>query len=121
MASFHQGGFAFCIDREGVTVSESEPIEHAIEYEDFGGSAERAALDLGERLSRLTGEVVEDEEGIFDLAVYRAGELVAALVLSAEEEELELTGERVTQVKDQEIAEALTAALASKDALQLKH
>lgn len=121
MGSFHANGFEFRMDREGVTIPDAEAIEHEIEYDDFACAAEDASVELGERLSRLTDEAVEDEEGIFDLAVYRAGELVAALVLSVEETQLDLTGERIASVKDVELASALAAALAGKPALHLKH
>lgn len=109
------------MDREGVTVPDAETIEHEIEYEDFGCSSHDAVTEVGVRLSRLTGESVEDEEGIFDLAVYRAGELVAALVVSTEDSQLELSGERVPAVKDLELGDALTGALASDTAIRSKH
>jgi hypothetical protein len=111
MAGFVRRGFTFQIDREGVTLDAPEEIVFNVDYEDLQLDDSSAAEEVGNRLTALTGEQVADEEGIFDLAVYRDGELVAALVLSCEEGMLSLGGERSDDVKDDELAAAIVAAL----------
>lgn len=112
MASFEADGLVFHIDRAGITLSPSQTIDIAVDWADLGVAAEQAPTELAARLSRLTGEAVEDEEGIFDLAVTQAGKTVAALVLACEDDALELAGERAPEIDDEALARAVIAALA---------
>ena len=111
MTSFEAHGFTFSIDRRGVTVPSGETIDIDVDWADLGLDPAQAPTDLAARLSRLAGEAVEDEEGIFDLAVTREGRTVAALVLACEDDALELVGERASEIDDEAIAGALIAAL----------
>lgn len=114
MPAFESQGLSFEIDRAGVSIDEPEEIQLSVEYSDLGTDEASAPFDLGERLSALAKEKVVDEEGIFDLAVYRGRELVAALVLACEEDALALGGERVSGVEDEQLAEAIVAALSAR-------
>lgn len=111
MSSFERNGLTFTIDHEGVTLEDSAEIEIEIDYETLAVDSESAPEKIGERLSKLTGAEIADEEGIFDLAVRREGELVAALMMACEDDALVLGGERSDGVSDEELAEALALAL----------
>jgi hypothetical protein len=111
MASFEQNGLRFEMDREGVEIPAPQEIQLDVDYEDLGIDPEDAASVVGRRLSALTESSVHDEEGLYDLAVRRDGTLVAALVLACEEDALSLGGERVAEIDDEALAEALVAAL----------
>lgn len=116
VSGFDSNGMHFEIDRVGVEVEGPEPIEVSIALDDldFG---EDPVTELAARLSKLLGEAVHDEEGLYDFAVTREGELVAALVLACEEDEgtLELGGERVATVSDEDIAACVASALSGED------
>ncbi len=104
-------GLAFSLDRHGVEVPEGSPIQLDLAFADVGLDEEHAAQQLGERLTRLLGETVADEEGLFDLCVNRGDTVVAALILSCEDDAIALGGERSSAVTDEELAEALAEAL----------
>ncbi len=116
MASFEQDGLSFHLDRVGVTLPTSREIQLDVDYDDLAIDPDRAADELGRRLSALTGEAVMDEEGLFDFAVYRGETLLAALVLSCEDDELSLGGERAETIDDEDLARAVVGALTSSRA-----
>ncbi|MBK8936764.1 MAG: hypothetical protein IPM79_03705 [Polyangiaceae bacterium] len=111
MPGFVRRGFTFQIDREGVAIDEPEEIVVDVGYDDLEMDEASAPEELGKRLSELAGEKVSDDEGIFDLAVYKDGELVAALVLACEDGALSLGGERSADVEEEELAAAIVEAL----------
>ena len=102
------------MDREGVTLESPEEITLDVDYDDAGLDPDDAPSELGRALSALTEEQVEDEEGMFALAVYRGGAPVAALSVSCEDDALNLGGERVRDITDEELAAALVEALRSR-------
>lgn len=111
MGSFQRLGLTFSVDRDGVELDPSERIDFEVAYEDLGFTDEKAPEQLGARLSELTGERVEDDDGIYDLAVHRDGALVAAVALCCEEGVLVFAGERVEGLADEDLAQALCEAL----------
>lgn len=113
MGSFEQNGLTFQPDRAGVTVDAPEEISTGLDYEDLDLDPELAAEELGRRLSALTVEPIADDEGIFDLAVHRGDALVAALIVSCDDDAVGLSGERTSHVTDDELAQALHGALTS--------
>ena len=113
MSTFDSRGLSFSLDRQGVEIPGASTIQLDLAYEDLGWGEEDAATQLGASLSRRLGEPVADEEGIFDLCVRRGDAIVAALVLSCEDDAIALGGERSTAVTDEELAEALADALAT--------
>lgn len=113
MSSFEAQGLSFRVDRAGAVLAEPEPIDVELALDELGLSSDDAPEALGERLSRLLGETVYDEEGLYDLEVSRAGVVVAALVLACEDDVLALGGERAASVTDEELAAAVAEALAT--------
>lgn len=113
MSTFESRGLSFSLDREGVEIPDATTIQLDLAYEDLGWGEEDAATQLGAALSRRLGEAVADEEGIFDLCVRRGDVIVAALVLSCEDDTIALGGERSSGVTDEELAEAIAEALAT--------
>ncbi len=111
MHTFESQGLVFALDRDGVEIASPDTIQIDLTCEDVGIDPDEAPEQLGARLSKLLGEDVSDDEGIFDLAVSKGGVPVAALCVSCEDEELELGGERSGAVTDEEIAAALALAL----------
>jgi hypothetical protein len=116
MGSFEQNGLTFQSDRTGVSVDAPEEILTGLDYEDLDLEPELAAEELGRRLSALTSETIADEEGLFDLAVFRGEALVAALIVSCDDDGVDLSGERTSHVTDEELAAALLDALRSSRA-----
>ena len=109
--TFEQDGFVFTLDRAGLKVHDGNPVDFELDYEELDIDPARAALDLGARLTTLLRQMVEDEEGLFDLAVHRDAQLVASLALSCEPDALEVVGERCSAVSEASLAQALLAAL----------
>lgn len=111
MSTFHSAGLDFAVDRAGAELESPHLIQLDIGYDVLGLTAEAAPAEIGRRLSKLLGEVVEDEEGIYDLVVTKDGALVAALVLACEDDGIELGGERSEEIDDDGLAAALVRAL----------
>lgn len=118
MKDFERDGFVFRIDTAG------EPLgPGATELPRAASKAFVAALSLPEqaephgfveeRLSELTGSDVEDDEGMFEVLALQGERVVAALILSAEDTELELSGFVVPGVDVRALGAALGAALAA--------
>lgn len=112
MTHFEAQGLSFRLDRAGALLERPEPIDIELAYDDLELAPDDAPEALGARLSRLLGESVYDEEGLYDLEVTRGGAVVAALVLACEDEALALGGERAASVSDEELAAAIAEALA---------
>lgn len=113
VSTFHSAGLDFIVDRAGAQIEAPHLIQLDIDYAVLGIDPATAPVEIGRRLSKLLGETVDDEEGIFDLAVTKDGALVAALVLACEDEAIELGGERSAEVDDDGLATALVRALES--------
>jgi hypothetical protein len=112
--SFEANGLRFTHDLDGASVGEADtrPIDVALDPEDARLTSEAPLEEqLGERLSAMLGERVQDEEGIFDLAVERAGIVVAAVQLSCDDDAIELLGERAASLTEAALCEALIEAL----------
>jgi hypothetical protein len=110
--TFESQGLVFALDRAGVEIANADVIQIDLSCEDAGLDPDHAAEQLGARLTKLLGEEVSDEEGMFDLAVSKDGAIVAALAVACEDDTLELGGERTAAVTDEELAAALAQALA---------
>jgi len=109
--TFESQGLVFAIDEAGAELASSEEVQIDIALEDLEIDPETAPELLGRRLSRLVGEAIADEEGMFDLVVSREGAVVAAILVACEDEALALSGERVADITDFALASALIEAL----------
>ncbi|MFO0554158.1 MAG: hypothetical protein U0271_37605 [Polyangiaceae bacterium] len=110
MGSFFQNDLEFEMDHDGALVDDPEEIQLDVAYDDLKVEGDSAEAELARRLSVLTEETVEPDE-LFDLAVRRQGKIVAALVLAVQDDAVELAGERARDVTDEDLAEAIVAAL----------
>jgi hypothetical protein len=114
---FQRDGFVFRIDSTG------EPLgPEATELPRAATKAFAAALAPGdetgdlhafveERLGDLTGADIADDEGMFELLALDGQRTVAALILSVEDNEVELSGFVVPGVDVRALGAALGAAL----------
>ena len=109
--TFERDGFVFGLDRLGLTLEKSEVVEFELDYEELGIDPDAAPADLGAALTELLRQPVADDEGLFDLAVHRDGNLVATLTLSCEDDSLEVLGERMPSISEASLAHALLGAL----------
>lgn len=109
--------FSFTLDREGLVLDggEVDPVEATIACAALGweeGDDDDVIDALEDRIAERTGEEVDDDEGIFDLAVHQGERLVAVLVVAVEDGAIEVHGERLRAVSLPSIVEALSTWLA---------
>ncbi len=117
MKDFHRDEFVFRIDVAG------EPLgPDAVELPRAATKAFVSALSLPEegadlhafiehQLSTLTGAEIEDDEGMFELLALHTERVVAALIVSVEGDDVELSGFLVPGVDARALGAALGAAL----------
>lgn len=108
---FTRNDLDFSEDVAGAELPAGQHVEFELDYEELGIDPESAPEQLGAILSALLGSSIDDEEGLFDLAVHDDGELVATLTLSCEDDALEVVGERAASIPEATLADALLSAL----------
>lgn len=112
--------YSFTVDRDGLVLEggATEVVEAALAPADLGwdsGDDDDDLIDaLEDRIGERTGVDVEDDEGIFDLAVRQGDRLVAVLVVAVEDGAIEVRGERLRDVPQAPVVAALTQWLAQE-------